>query len=320
MPKFDQRSFRAALGRFATGVTIITARGADGEAVGVTANSFNSVSLDPPLVLWSLARTSNSLDAFESADQFAIHVLGIDQEHLSNRFATKGTDKFEGMEVGLAGVPLLDGCAARFHCRKIQRHEVGDHFLYIGEVVEFVTCDGAPLLYLQGRYSEARRCEAAELSYDLDVARMGKGAILNLFSHAYVRILGHVRAEFDLLGLQQSTSIILGALAEGKTGLSEIQQFARDRDYQFSEEEQQALIAEGLIVIANGKVELLPKGQKIYDGLLAALKGVEERLVSKFTPGELSEARHFLARIGDLDGDFQDRAEPRAEPTGSRLI
>ncbi|MCW0200100.1 flavin reductase family protein [Sphingopyxis sp.] len=304
MPEFDQRSFRSALGRFATGVTIITARGADGRPVGVTANSFNSVSLDPPLVLWSLARTSSSLEAYESAEAFAIHILGIEQEHLSNRFATKGADKFEGMDVDHAGVPLLDGCAARFHCRKVQRHEVGDHILFIGEVVEFEACDGAPLLYVQGKYGEARRREAAELSYDLDAARLGKGAILNLFSHAYVRILGRVRAEFEAIGLQQAASIILGALAEGMTALPEIRQFAIERDYDFSPQEQQALVGEGLIAIEGGRVALLPKGHEAYGALLAALKTVEDHLVGECTPGELSEARHFLARIGNLDSDF----------------
>ena len=298
MPEFDQRSFRSALGRFATGVTVITARGADGRPVGVTANSFNSVSLDPPLVLWSLARTSASLDAYESADEFAIHILGIEQEHLSNRFATRGADKFEGMDVDHAGVPLLDGCAARFHCRKVQRHEVGDHILFIGEVMAFEACEDAPLLYLQGKYGEARRREAAELSYDLDAARLGKGAILNLFSYAYVRILGQVRAEFDALGLQQSSSIILGALAEGMTTLSDIRQFALDRDHDFSAEEQRVLAGEGLIAIEGEQVTLLPKGREAYGRLLAAMKGIEEHLVADFTSGELSEARHFLARIG----------------------
>lgn len=298
MPGFDQRSFRSALGRFATGVTIITARGADGRPVGVTANSFNSVSLDPPLVLWSLARTSSSLDAYDSADAFAIHILGIEQQHLSNRFASKGADKFEGMNVDHAGVPLLDGCAARFHCRKVLRYEVGDHILFIGEVIAFESCDGAPLLYLQGKYGEARRHEVAGLSYDLDAARLGKGSILNLFSHAYVRILGQVRAEFDMLRLQQSSAIILGALAEGMTALADIRQFARDRDYDFSAEEQGALIGEGLIAIADEHVSLLPKGQEAYGRLLAAMKGIEDHLVADFTSGELSEARHFLARIG----------------------
>lgn len=304
MPEFDRRSFRSALGRFATGVTIITARGADGRPVGVTANSFNSVSLDPPLVLWSLDRNSSSLEAYESADEFAIHVLGIEQEHLSNRFATRGVDKFEDMHVGHAGVPLLDGCAARFHCRKVQRHDVGDHILFIGEVMDFDTRVGAPLLYLQGKYGEAGRREAAELGYDFEAARLGKGAILNLFSYVYVRILGRVRAELDALGMQESASIVLNALADGMTALKDIQQFALDRDYEFSAEEQGALVQQGLIAMENDSVRLLPLGREVYGRLLTTLKDVEDRLIGEFTPGELSEARHFLARIGNLGEGF----------------
>lgn len=304
MPGFDQRSFRSALGRFATGVTIITARGADGRPVGVTANSFNSVSLDPPLVLWSLDRGSNSLDAYESADEFAIHVLGIEQEHLSNRFATKGADKFEDIAIGEQGVPLLDGCAARFHCRKVQRHDVGDHILFIGEVVDFHTRDGAPLLYLQGRYGEARRGKGTEPSYDLEAARLGKGAILGLLSHAYARVVGRIYAEFDTIDLPMAESVVLNALAEGMTQREEIERFASDRNYRFSAEEQEAMVGKGWIAIADGEVRLLPQGQDIYRRMIAVLKKIEDHLVAEFTPGELSEARHFLARIGNLGEDF----------------
>lgn len=302
--EFDQRGFRSALGRFATGVTIITARGADGRPVGVTANSFNSVSLDPPLVLWSLNRGSSSLDAYESADEFAIHVLGIEQEHLSNRFATRGADKFAGMAIGERGVPLLDGCAARFRCRKVQRHDVGDHILFIGEVVDFSTREGAPLLYLHGGYREARRGKGTEASYDLEAARLGKGAILNLLSHAYVHVLGRVYAELDAIDLPLAESIVLNALAEGMTALEEVERFARDRGHGFGVEEQDAMIGKGWIAIADGHVALLPDGRQAYGRMLAVLKQAEDHLVGEFTPGELSEARHFLAKIGNLGEDF----------------
>ena len=112
----DAREFRNALGSFTTGVTIVTTRDASGHDVGLTANSFNSVSLDPPLVLWSLAKSSTSLSAFVEAKHFAVHILAADQEPLSNRFATRGADKFAGLQIerGEGGMPLLHGCAARF--------------------------------------------------------------------------------------------------------------------------------------------------------------------------------------------------------------
>src|SRR4249919_2131388 len=113
MNTIDAREFRGALGAFTTGVTIVTTRDDGGHDVGLTVNSFNSVSLEPPLVLWSLARNAASLPAFVAAEHFAVHILAADQEPLSNRFAQRGADKFAGLELarGEGGVPLLPGCA-----------------------------------------------------------------------------------------------------------------------------------------------------------------------------------------------------------------
>lgn len=151
---FDPREYRNALGSFATGVTIVTTRDGGGLPVGVTANSYNSVSLDPPLVLWSLARTSRSFDAFHGADHFAIHVLTGDQEDLAIRFASRGEDKFAGLDLGdgLGGVPLLGHCATRLQCRTVARHDGGDHVIFIGQVERFDRCGGEPLLFHQGRF------------------------------------------------------------------------------------------------------------------------------------------------------------------------
>jgi 3-hydroxy-9,10-secoandrosta-1,3,5(10)-triene-9,17-dione monooxygenase reductase component len=154
---FDPRAFRNALGLFVTGVTIVTTRSVQGALVGVTANSFNSVSLDPPLILWSLNRQSSSLLAFEGSGFFAVHILRLDQIDLSNRFARSGPDKFEGLSVGegKGRVPVLQECAARLECRTYNRHPAGDHVIFIGEVLEFQADPAAePLLYHGGRYAK----------------------------------------------------------------------------------------------------------------------------------------------------------------------
>ena len=147
-------SLRAALGRFATGVTIITCRGADGGPVGLTANSFTSLSLDPPLVLWSLRQASASLAAFQAADHFVINVLAETQVDLSRRFAAATTDKFaEGVWVdGHGGAPVLGGCAAVFECRTETRQIAGDHVLFIGRVLRLADLAVAPLLFQGGHY------------------------------------------------------------------------------------------------------------------------------------------------------------------------
>ena len=156
---FDPKAFRAALGSFTTGVTVITARASDGSPVGLTANSFNSVSLDPPMVLWSLARSSRSLPVFSAASHWAVHVLAADQEALSNRFAKSGEDKFAGLdlETGAGGTPLLPGCAARFECRTSFQYEGGDHLIFVGEVTAFERSDHAPLVFHAGRYALATK-------------------------------------------------------------------------------------------------------------------------------------------------------------------
>lgn len=154
MNLFEPKTFRTALGQFATGVTIITARGPDGKAAGVTSNSFNSVSLDPPLILWSLAKTSRSMPVFEATTHFAVHVLASNQAHLSNHFASRAEDKFTGMEIGAEGPPLIADCAARFLCKAHARHEGGDHIILIGEVEKFDYSSKEPLLFHGGQYAD----------------------------------------------------------------------------------------------------------------------------------------------------------------------
>ncbi len=152
---FDPLAFRQALGAFVTGVTIVTTLDPDGQPSGLTANSFNSVSLDPPMVLWSLALDSTCLPAFRTAGWWAVHVLAAGQEGLSNRFAQRAAPKFEGLatEAGPGGIPLLDEYAARFICRAAFEYEGGDHAIFVGEVLAFDHRKVAPLVYHRGRYA-----------------------------------------------------------------------------------------------------------------------------------------------------------------------
>ncbi len=154
VPEFEERKLRDALGRFATGVTVVTTMTADGP-LGITANSFASVSLDPPLVLWSPARKSARFPAFEAAQHFAIHVLSRGQQALAERFARAG-DAFAGLAFarGLGDAPLIAGCAARFECRHAAGHDGGDHLIVVGEVLRLEEADLPPLVYYRGGYGE----------------------------------------------------------------------------------------------------------------------------------------------------------------------
>lgn len=151
VPSTDTKRFRSALGQFATGVTVVTARTDDGP-IGITANSFASVSLDPPLVLWSPAKVSNRFVHFTAAQNYAIHVLGADQIDLCHHFANK--PDFAGIDWATCpdGAPLLAGCLTRFECRRVAVHDGGDHVIIIGEVKKVTFREGAPLLFSGGRF------------------------------------------------------------------------------------------------------------------------------------------------------------------------
>ena len=154
-PSFAAAEFRRALGMFATGVTIVTARDATGVRVGLTANSFNSVSLAPPLVLWSLSQRAASMPAFAAGSHYAINILAADQRALAERFASKVPDRFAGVAFreGSAGAPILEGAAAVFECFNRSRYEEGDHVIFVGEVERCEHRDGAqPLIFHGGRY------------------------------------------------------------------------------------------------------------------------------------------------------------------------
>lgn len=159
----DPQLFRQALGAFTTGVTIITAIDANGADVGMTANSFNSVSLSPPLVLWSLGYGSSNIAAFRQAKHFAVHVLAAEQDALAQRFSQRGIDRFAGLELtrGLGGVPLIEGAAARFECRMAYQYEGGDHVIFLGEVEAFDHWDREPLVFKRGRFALAVHKEDA---------------------------------------------------------------------------------------------------------------------------------------------------------------
>lgn len=163
-PASDPKALRRALGSFVTGVTVVTTRGVTGKLAGLTVNSFSSLSLSPPLVLWSLALSSSSFEAFETCPYFVVNVLADDQKHLAERFAQTGGDKFDGVSTreGVAGIPLLDGVAASFSCRSAFRHPGGDHIILVGEVLAYEQTDRAPLLYARGRY-----CRLGELRSSL---------------------------------------------------------------------------------------------------------------------------------------------------------
>lgn len=152
------KSLRQCLGQFATGVTVITCASSEGEPCGITANSLSSVSLDPPLILWNIAKTTDALQAYLDAPHFAVHVLKTSQQNVSAHFAQSRGDLFDDIEFETSddGVPLLPECLARLECETSAIYEGGDHYIIVGLVERFATHDGEPLLFYGGDYRRLR--------------------------------------------------------------------------------------------------------------------------------------------------------------------
>lgn len=155
----NHQAFRQTLGAFPTGVTVVTALGPDNKPMGITVNSFASVSLDPPLILWSQVRTSPSHDAFFRAKTMVINILSDSQKQLSAHFARPHLDRFEGVDYSLAecGTPVLSGCAATLVCRVTNKYYGGDHTIYLCQVQSFDNHERSSLIFARGTYVQAHQ-------------------------------------------------------------------------------------------------------------------------------------------------------------------
>ena len=300
----DSRQFRHALGSFATGVTIITTRSEAEGDIGVTANSFNSVSIDPPLVLWSLSRSSRSIDAFRTASHFAVHILASDQKALSDRFATSGTDKFAALEVGrgAGGTPLLEGCNARFQCRSAYQYEGGDHVIFVGEVLAYEHRSSPPLLYYAGRYASAIE-SASESAHD-------GSDLSHLLQRAYFQLLTPVRDERDRLKLGLHDHYVLGVLMDGPRTIDDVEAMISYSGLHASSEQAENLIARGLVEAldrtATPTLRITPAGQHAVVRLAAAARAIEAEAVLTLEPKDLGHIKRLLKRISQCFGATPD--------------
>ena len=300
----DTKEFRNALGSFVTGVTIVTTRNVEGVDVGVTANSFNSVSLDPPLVLWSLAKSSGSVAAFEESDYFNVHILASDQEPLSNLFAKKGADKFVGLNVqrGLGETPLLEGCSARFQCKTAYRYEGGDHIILVGEVYNFESFERSPLAFLGGRYAytlhKPKVETALQLSTNVD-ARFDHNWLSYLIrraSYQYETAMRSVLHEQNLNELM--VYLLLSLIAEGGQSLTQLNSMLIG----FSSTVIQATVSEltrrGLINAEEfNAVSLTDEGRNISLRLLAVSRSHEEDAGRGLDHAELLQLKELMGRV-----------------------
>ena len=302
----DMIAFRDALGSFATGVTIVTTRDAAGQDCGLTANSFNSVSLDPPMVLWSLARSSLSMDAFRDAEYFAVHILAADQEPLSNGFAKRGADKFAGLapDRGAGDAPLLAGCAARFQCRTAYQYEGGDHVIFVGEVIAFDHDDRAPLLFHGGRYALAARKAAALTASEAAEAEapgsFGEDFLGYLLGRAHFQLYGRMQDSLVRHGLDAADHFIVTILGirDGRTA-EEVGEMIGFTGARITPEQVASLAARGLVRpdAASGRLWLTDAGRRVMIELAAAAKAAEEEALGAFDDNETALLKHLLKHV-----------------------
>ncbi|MEJ0048306.1 MAG: flavin reductase [Rhodospirillales bacterium] len=305
--RVDQRAFRDALGSFVTGVTIVTTRDAAGVDIGLTANSFNSVSLDPPMVLWSLALNSSSLPAFRTAQWWAVHILASEQEPLSGRFARRGVDKFAGLALtrGPGDIPLLEGCAARFICRQAYEYEGGDHAIFVGQVLEFDRAGRPPLIYHEGRYGRV----IAEANQDPpDAENFARRFLGHQLGRAYVALFGDVRREYRRRGLTSADYVVLTAigLGDGRV-LPELLDDARRGGADLPHEAVRDAASHGLIVVEDNAVRLADAGRTLLVELTAVAQASQMRVEDRLTQGEIAMLRHLLDRASG--GEVEARNE-----------
>lgn len=306
---FDPKAFRDALSTFTTGVTIITTQAEDGSPIGITANSFNSVSLNPPLVLWSLAKSAYSLGAFSSSPHWNVHVLSVEQEALSGRFAARGEDKFSGIELdrGINDIPLLHNCTARFQCRTTFMYEGGDHVIFVGEVLSFDKTDLSPLAFQSGQYALTARKprEGVRLSKIEQVApecSYTEDLLGYLVGRAHFQLVAFLRNLLQNQKLDEQTFFVLSVLSvQDNLTLAQINRFVSYTGYKVTQSMLLSLREQGYIVVDHqadaDRFILTEAGRELSLEHIALAKAVEQETAEELGVGDIQALKILLKRL-----------------------
>jgi 3-hydroxy-9,10-secoandrosta-1,3,5(10)-triene-9,17-dione monooxygenase reductase component len=304
---FDPQAFRAALGTFTTGVTIITTRAQDGELIGVTANSFNSVSLNPPMVLWSLAKNARSVAAFSNSKHWNVHVLSANQEELSGRFARQGENKFAGLELdeGISKAPLLKECTARFQCRTAFSYDGGDHIIFVGEVLGYDHSALPPLVFQSGQYALAARKPREEVRLGATPppeCNYTEDLLGYLLGRAHYQMLYALRQMLSTQALDERSFFILSVLSiRDRLTLEELNAFIDYTGMKASAESMAALEAQQFVALETEGEDLryvmTADGREASLRQIALAKAVEEDMAAKLGPGDAMALKLLLKRL-----------------------
>lgn len=303
----DARAFRDALGQFATGVAIVTARGEGGECVGATVSSFNSVSVNPPLVLWSLDKNALSRAAFESSTHFAVHILTLEQRELARLFARRGADKFANLQCreGLGGVPLLEQCAACFECETRHRYEGGDHIIFVGEVLQFERLAGSPLLFHGGSFREARQYltdVSLDAAVDETTGRFGPDFLCYLIARAHFQLYRPLAQEFERMGISETEYFTLSMLCiRERLSCEMLAKILEHTGHAPSPAQILDMQHKGLIELdpaaATPTLAITQLGRRLYVLVLAVDGRLASQALRGFAPGEIADFAAYIKRL-----------------------
>lgn len=300
--QFDPREFRQALGQFATGVTVVTAADREDGYVGTTASSFNSVSVDPPLILWSIDKASRSRPAYEHAEHFVVNILAADQVTLSNNFARQQDDKFAGVDYSLneQGVPVLPGCSAYFHCETRYLYEGGDHLIIVGEVQNFHTSHRDGLLFHQGRYSVSDvhpvAAPAPMATEEPEQKSFAENYLHYLSGRCFQQLMGQLDQMLTAQNISQHEYRVLASFS----GLEEADLATLSR-YTLLESEDlvpvlNGLQQRGLLARVDEGYLLSETGQQRLVPLMAIAKSNEADMLGAFNADEAQQFKQMLKR------------------------
>jgi flavin reductase (DIM6/NTAB) family NADH-FMN oxidoreductase RutF/DNA-binding MarR family transcriptional regulator len=302
--QIDSKQFRNALGRFATGVTVVTACDTEDGFVGTTASSFNSVSMDPPLILWSIDKGARSLPAYENAEYFVVNILAADQVSMSNHFARQQTDKFVDIDYNLneRGVPVLPGCSAVFHCKNRFQYEGGDHIIIVGEVEEFNASERNSLLFHGGAYAVSEKhpvTAPAGTQPDPEFRSFADDYLEYLLARSFYQMHQKMASVLKLQELDDLEFRILASLSGlGDCDISTLSHYTVLSESELAQPIQR-LQTRGLLDTEPSRIFLTEEGHAKLLPLLAATRSNEAEALGTFSAQEALTLKSSLRRIID---------------------
>jgi len=300
--KFDIRDFRGALGQFPTGVTVITALDENGDPIGCTASSFNSVSIDPALVLWSVDKSAFSAEIFKKSEYFAVNVLSESQVAISNCFAGRGEDKFKDVSYnsGLGGAPLFEGCGAQFECKTWNVYEGGDHLIIVGEVQKYSHDDSlSPLVFARGSYAVSTPHQGSHIEGSVNSDNeFLDDYLLYLLNASVAKNQNELYPKFmDECDITPEQWRILTILTESSVVSDEALSEEVARPVNILMQSLQLLSEQGLVKYIDNLVCLTPTGTAMQSKLFYIAKEHEKSILSKLNDTQVAALKSALKAI-----------------------